>query len=51
MIVKNPKKVIELAVRRMMPKTTLGKHMMKKLKIYRGAEHKQTAQKPQLIKL
>ena len=51
MMVKKPEKVIELAVRRMMPKTTLGKHMMKKLKIYRGAEHEQTAQKPQLIKL
>ena len=51
MMAKKPEKVIELAVRRMMPKTTLGKHMMKKLKIYHGAEHKQTAQKPQLIKL
>ena len=51
MMAKKPEKVIELAVRRMMPKTTLGKHMMKKLKIYRGAEHEQTAQKPQLIKL
>jgi large subunit ribosomal protein L13 len=51
MMAKKPEKVIELAVKRMMPKTTLGHHMMKKLKIYRGAEHKQTAQKPQLIKL
>ncbi|MGB8226510.1 MAG: 50S ribosomal protein L13 [Sedimentisphaerales bacterium] len=51
MMAKKPEKVIELAVRRMMPKTTLGRHMMKKLKIYRGAEHKQTAQQPQLIKL
>jgi large subunit ribosomal protein L13 len=51
MMAKKPEKVIELAIRRMMPKTTLGRHMMKKLKIYRGAEHEQTAQKPQLIKL
>jgi large subunit ribosomal protein L13 len=51
MMAKKPEKVIELAVKRMMPKTTLGHHMMKKLKIYRGAEHKHTAQKPQLIKL
>jgi large subunit ribosomal protein L13 len=51
MMAKKPEKVIELAVKRMMPKTTLGRHMMKKLKIYRGAEHKHTAQQPQLIKL
>jgi len=51
MMAKKPEKVIELAVRRMMPKTTLGKHMMKKLKIYRGAEHKHTAQQPQIIEL
>ncbi|MCX5632871.1 MAG: 50S ribosomal protein L13 [Phycisphaerae bacterium] len=51
MMAKKPEKVIELAVKRMMPKTTLGKHMMKKLKIYRGAEHKHTAQQPQIIEL
>ncbi len=51
MIAKKPEKVIELAVRRMMPKSTLGHHMMTKLKIYRGNEHKQTAQNPQKIEL
>lgn len=51
MMAKKPEKVIELAVKRMMPKTTLGRHMMKKLKIYRGAEHKHTAQQPQIIEL
>jgi large subunit ribosomal protein L13 len=51
MMAKKPEKIIELAVRRMMPKNTLGKHMMKKLKIYRGAEHKHAAQNPQILEL
>ena len=51
MMAKKPEKVIELAVRRMMPKNTLGRHMMKKLKIYRGGEHKHVAQKPQILEL
>lgn len=51
MMAKKPEKVIELAVRRMMPKNTLGRHMMKKLKIYRGSEHKHVAQKPQILEL
>ncbi|MGA2914672.1 MAG: 50S ribosomal protein L13 [Sedimentisphaerales bacterium] len=51
LMAKKPEKVIELAVRRMMPKSTLGRHMLKKLKIYRGNEHKQTAQNPQKIEL
>ena len=51
MMTKKPEKVIELAVRRMMPKNTLGHHMMKKLKIYRGSEHKHVAQKPQILEL
>jgi len=51
MMAKKPEKVIELAVKRMMPKNTLARHMMKKLKIYRGNEHKHTAQKPQILEL
>jgi large subunit ribosomal protein L13 len=51
MMAKKPEKVIELAVRRMMPKNTLAKHMMKKLKIYRGGEHKHAAQGPEKIEL
>ncbi|MFV1959836.1 MAG: 50S ribosomal protein L13 [Planctomycetota bacterium] len=42
----HPEDIVRLAVRRMMPKTTLGRHMMRKLKIYRGAEHPHHAQKP-----
>jgi len=51
LMAKKPEKVLELAVRRMMPKNTLARHMLKKLKIYRGAEYKQTAQNPQKLEL
>ena len=51
MMAKKPEKIIELAVKRMMPKNTLARHMMKKLKIYRGNEHKHAAQKPQILEL
>ena len=39
------------AVRRMLPKNSLGKEMVKKLKVYKGPEHKQQAQKPEVLKL
>jgi large subunit ribosomal protein L13 len=48
---KKPEKVIELAVRRMLPKNALGKRMLKKLKIVRGPEHEHAAQKPEKISL
>jgi len=51
MMEKKPEKVIELAVRRMMPKNKLGVAMMKKLKVYRGPEHENQAQKPEKIEL
>lgn len=51
MMDKHPEKVIELAVRRMLPKSKLGKDMLKKLKIYRGPEHENQAQKPQKVQL
>jgi large subunit ribosomal protein L13 len=44
---RHPEDIVRLAVRRMMPKTTLGRHMMRKLKIYRGSEHPHHAQKPE----
>ena len=44
---RRPEKVIELAVRRMLPKSTLGKRMLKKLKVFGGAEHPHAAQKPE----
>ena len=51
MMAKKPEKVIELAVRRMLPKNKLGRVMLKKLKVYRGAEHEHQAQKPEKIEL
>lgn len=44
MIEKHPEKLFRLAVRGMLPKTKLGKAMIKKLKVYNGAEHPHTAQ-------
>ena len=43
---KHPDRLITQAVRGMMPKTTLGRAMMKKLKVYAGAEHPHAAQQP-----
>ena len=51
MLAKHPEKVISLAVKRMLPKNKLGRDMLLKLKIYRGPEHEQQAQKPEKIKL
>ena len=39
------------AVRRMLPKNKLGRQMLKKLRIYKGAEHNHAAQKPELLQL
>ncbi len=44
MFEKNPEKLYKLATRGMLPKTTLGKTMLKKLKVYAGSEHPHTAQ-------
>lgn len=41
-----PEELIRLAVKRMLPRTVLGRQAMRRLKIYAGAEHKHTAQKP-----
>ena len=46
-----PHKIIELAVRRMLPKTKLGKQMLTKLKIYPGGEHPHAAQQPKPLDL
>jgi large subunit ribosomal protein L13 len=43
---KHPERVIELAVKGMLPKNKLGKAMAKKLKVYGGAEHPHAAQQP-----
>jgi large subunit ribosomal protein L13 len=49
MLEKKPEKIVELAVKGMLPKTKLGKAMAKKLKVYADAEHRHTAQKPEAI--
>jgi large subunit ribosomal protein L13 len=51
MMAKKPEKVVELAVKRMLPKNKLGRAMLKKLKVYRGPEHDNQAQKPEKIEL
>ena len=51
MFEKKPEKVIELAVRGMLPKNKLGKAMAKKLKVYADGEHRHTAQKPEAIEI
>lgn len=43
---KHPERIVEHAIRLMLPKTTLGDHMYKKLKVYSGPEHRQQAQMP-----
>ena len=42
-----PEMIIELAVRGMLPKSSLGRNMIKKLKVYAGTEHGHEAQKPE----
>ena len=50
MMDKKPEKVIELAVKGMLPKGPLGRAMIKKLHVYAGPEHEQQAQKPVELK-
>lgn len=45
----HPERAIEMAVKGMLPKNTLGRAMFKKLKVYAGAEHKHAAQQPQKL--
>lgn len=47
MMKRHPERVIKLAVKRMVPRTRLGRQMMRKLKIYAGPEHPHTYQKPE----
>ena len=46
-----PEQILRLAVRRMLPKTRLGRKMLRKLKIYPGTEHPHTAQNPEPLSL
>lgn len=46
-----PGRVLEIAVKGMLPKNPLGRAMYRKLKVYAGPEHKHTAQQPEPIEL
>lgn len=47
----HPERIIQLAVKRMLPKNKLGRHMLGKLKIYKGDQHPHAAQQPKALKL
>lgn len=49
MLAKKPERVIELAVKGMLPKGPLGRSMITKLHVYAGAEHDHAAQKPEVL--
>ena len=51
MLENHPERVIELAVKGMLPKNSLGRHMREKLKVYAGAEHPHQGQDPQPLKI
>jgi len=51
MLARNPERMLELAVKGMLPKNKLGRKMAKKLFVYRGSEHKHQAQKPEVYEL
>ncbi len=49
MMAKKPEKVVELAVKGMLPKGPLGREMYRKLHVYAGPDHKHQAQKPEVL--
>ena len=51
MLQKHPERLIEKAVKGMLPKNKLGRQLFTNLKVYRGAEHNQEAQKPTVLNL
>ena len=51
MLESKPERVIELAVRGMLPKNSLGRQMYRKLQVYRGAEHPHAAQQPEVLEI
>jgi large subunit ribosomal protein L13 len=48
---KKPEMLLEVAIRRMLPKNDLSRRMMKKLKVYPGADHPHASQQPQALTL
>ena len=51
MMAREPEEVVRMAVKGMLPKTRLGRQMIKKLKIYRGSEHPHESQNPVAVTL
>jgi large subunit ribosomal protein L13 len=51
LLAEKPERVIEKAVKGMLPKNPLGRAMYKKLKVYAGSEHPHTAQQPQQLEI
>ena len=51
LIEKNPERAVEKAIRGMLPKNSLGAQQLRKLKVYRGAEHPHGAQQPKTFTL
>ena len=51
MLDKKPEEIIRSAVKGMLPKNSLGRQMLTKLKVYAGPEHKHEAQQPELLEL
>lgn len=51
MLQKHPERVVELAIKRMLPKNSLGRKMFMKLKVYAGPDHPHKAQLPEQLEL
>ena len=51
MLAEKPERVVELAVRGMLPKNKLGRQTYRKLQVYRGAEHPHAAQLPEVLEI
>jgi large subunit ribosomal protein L13 len=51
LIVDKPELIIQLAVKGMLPKSSLGRNMIKKMKVYSGTEHNHEAQQPEIYEL
>ena len=51
MLANKPEKMVYEAVKGMMPKNSLGRQMLTKLRVYKGAEHEHAAQKPEAYAL
>lgn len=51
MMESKPEKVVELAIKGMLPKNSLGRAMFRKLNVYKGTEHEHQAQKPETLEI